>query len=228
MSLFLVREVEKLKKALLALSANVEDNFSRALAAIERRDPDLAQRAIDTDAQIDLAEINVEEECLKILALHQPVAQDLRYIVACLKINNDLERIGDLAVGIAKRCAPLVRLAEVAVPSDLRLMVDKAQAMLSKSLDALMNLDADRARQVLAADDEVDALRAQVYEELAAQLREAPDLVGPLMQLIFIARALERIADHATNIAEDVIYMLQGEIVRHNVEDALARANPVA
>jgi phosphate transport system protein len=228
MSLFLVREVEKLKKALLALSANVEENFSRALTAIERRDPDLAQRAIDRDAQIDLAEINVEEECLKILALHQPVAQDLRYIVACLKINNDLERIGDLAVGIARRCAPLVRLTEVAVPSDLRLMVDKAQAMLSKSLDALMNLDADRARQVLAADDEVDALRAQVYEELAAQLREAPDLVGPLMQLIFIARALERIADHATNIAEDVIYMLQGEIVRHNVEDALARTSPVA
>jgi len=160
----------------------------------------------------------VEEECLKLLALYQPVATDLRYIIAILKINNDLERVGDEAVNIAERVVFLAHQERFDIPFDFQLMSDKTQAMLRNSLDALVNSHAGLAHQVGLADDEVDDLNRQMYVWVQRAIREHPERVEPLIHLLSISRHLERIADYATNIAEDVIYLIDGEIVRHKVE----------
>ncbi|MFP4057337.1 MAG: phosphate signaling complex protein PhoU [Candidatus Brocadiia bacterium] len=221
MSAHLQREIDRLKKNILALSAVVEENVRKAVHAIERRDEKLARRAMATDVEIDHREIDVEEECLKILALHQPVAIDLRFIVACLKINNDLERIGDLAVNIAERAVFLGNREPVEVPFDFPTMAEKVRTMLKNSLDALVNLDARLARHVCRSDDEVDEINRHMYDQVKDGIRRRPEDVDSLIHLLSVSRHLERIADHATNIAEDVIYMLEGVIVRHQAEDYL-------
>ena len=160
-------------------------------------------------------EVDVEEECLKVLALHQPVATDLRFIVSILKINNDLERIGDLAVNIAERAEFVSRELQITVPFDLRRMSLLAQSMVKRSLDALIERDAGLAYEVCASDEEVDAINRDIYPEAGSLFRASPEQVEVLMHYFTAARQLERISDHATNIAEDVIYMLNGEIVRH-------------
>lgn len=210
-----IREIERLKKMVLALSAVVEESVHKAVNAIERRDAQLAQRVVDTDIEIDHMEVDVEEECLKILALHQPVAADLRFIVAVMKLNSDLERIGDLAGSVAKRAIFLADHQRVEIPHQIPAMAEKAQAMLKRTLDALVNSDSALARQVMASDDEVDALHKEVGEYVKEKLKSNPDLVDGYIQLFHAARHLERISDHASNIAEDVIYMIDGEIVRH-------------
>ncbi len=214
----LQRALEKLKRSVLSLSGMVEESVRDAVLALERRDARLAEKVIEADLEIDHAEVDVEEECLKILALHQPVAIDLRFIVAVLKINNDLERIGDLAVNIAERAQFLATHAKVDIPFDFAGMAEKAQAMVTQSLDALVNLDAKAALAVCAADDEVDAMNRQMYLQVRQGMRDHPDQLESLTHLLSTSRHLERIADHATNIAEDVIYMVQGEIVRHQAE----------
>jgi phosphate transport system protein len=187
--------------------------------SIDRRDVALAREVIDSDTEIDHTEISVEEECLKILALHQPVAIDLRFVVSCLKINSDLERIGDLAVNIAERSLFLIRSVRVDIPFDFVGMADKAQSMLKGALDALVNFDPDLARKVCAMDDEVDEINRQMYDLVKDAIRREPESLDSLIHLLSVSRHLERIGDHATNIAEDVIYMLTGEIVRHKSED---------
>ncbi len=167
--------------------------------------------------EIDHLEVDVEEDCLKILALHQPVAVDLRFIVAVLKINNDLERIGDLAVNIAERSLTMAGMPAAGVPFDFSEMARRAQAMLRKSLDALVDLDENLAREVLPEDDAVDAMQREVFELVSRPPSDRQDIAYTLHQLL-IARHLERIADHATNIANDVIYMVRGEIMRHKHE----------
>ncbi len=219
MSRHLEREIEKLKKKILALSAVVEESVRRSIRSIEERDTPLAASVVKTDAEIDEAEVDVEEECLKILALHQPVAIDLRFLVAVLKINNDLERIGDMAVNIAERAVFLNAQEKLDYPFNLHEMAERAQAMLRRSLDALINHDAALAQAVCAADDDVDALYVAVYELVRDGVRERLEHIDSLLNMLSVARALERIADHATNIAEDVIYMIEGEIVRHGVKD---------
>jgi len=219
MSKHLEREVERLKKRILSLSAFVEENVRKAVWSIAERKVELAREVIESDVEVDKQEIEVEEECLKILALHQPVAIDLRFIVAVLKINNDLERVGDLAVNIAKRAVFLTTQEQVDVPSDFLRMSQKAQLMLHQSLDSLVNLDAQLAREVCAADDEVDEMNRQMHGQIQEGIRNHPEQVASLIHLLGASRRLERIADHATNIAEDVIYMIEGEIVRHRVED---------
>jgi len=214
----LQRALDKLKRSIYSLSGMVEESVRDAVRALDRRDSRLAQKVIDADLEIDHAEVDVEEECLKILALHQPVAIDLRFIVAVLKINNDLERIGDLAVNIAERAQFLATHEKVDIPFDFAGMAEKAQAMVKQSLDALVNLDAGAALAVCAADDEVDAMNRQMYLQVGEGIREHPDQVESLTHLLSVSRHLERIADHATNIAEDVIYMVRGEIVRHQAE----------
>ncbi|MFW6164309.1 MAG: phosphate signaling complex protein PhoU [Planctomycetota bacterium] len=226
MSMHLMREIERLKKQLLALSATVEENVHRAVTAVEQGDEQLAQRVMDIDAEVDATEIEVEEECLKIIALHQPVAIDLRFVVACLKINNDLERIGDLARRVAKLTLALGQQRRPAIPPELPAMAERAQKKLKDSLDALVNLDADVARRVLPADDEVDELNRRVGSLIEEGLREDGAGIHGLLQLYAIARCFERIADHATNIAEDVIYMLEGQIVRHQLASAPHGAPP--
>jgi len=214
------REIERLKQQILALSAVVEENVQRSVHALVERDTALAAEAIRLDDdEVDTAEVDVEEECLKILALYQPVASDLRFIIAVLKINGDLERIGDMAVNIAERANFLSGACPVDVPIDIRTMCERAQSMLKRSLDALVNLDSALAREVCAGDDEVDELNRRNYAAIQEGMRANPDDIECLMHYLAVSRHLERIGDHATNIAEDVIYMVEGEIARHRSAD---------
>ena len=219
MTIHLQREIERLKKHILRLSAVVEESFQRAVKSLEERDSYLAQLVMESDFEIDKMEVEIEEECLKILALYQPVTVDLRFIVAVLKINNDLERIGDLAVNIAERAAFLATQERINIPFDFSGMARKAKSMLKRSLDALMKMDALLAREVCASDDEVDAMNREMYMLVQEGIRNQPEHLEGLIHVLSASRHLERIADHATNIAEDVIYMIKGEIVRHRVED---------
>jgi phosphate transport system protein len=209
------RELEKIKKNILSLGALVEERVYMAIKAIEKKDADLAAKIIKADHEIDEMEVDVEEECLKVLALHQPVAIDLRFIVAVIKINNDLERIGDEAVNIAERIQSIAKPVTISFFFDYSHMAQKAEAMLKQSLDALVNLDYDLAFKVLTMDDEVDNIQSEAYERIKQAMRENPQEIRYLLNLYLISRHLERIADHATNIAEEVIYLIEGEIVRH-------------
>jgi phosphate transport system protein len=219
MPIHLHREIDQLKKKALHLGAVVEENVFRAVRSMEERDANLARKVIEVDAEIDRMEVEVEEDCLKILALNQPVAIDLRFIIAMLKLDNDLERIGDLAVNIAERAMYLASNPPTQVSFEYREMMKKTEAMLRKSLDALVNLNVELAREVCAADDEVDEMERQIVAQVQEAIKKNPDQVDRLLHHMFVARHLERIADHATNIAEDVIYMVEGEIVRHAVTD---------
>ncbi|HOT35771.1 MAG TPA: phosphate signaling complex protein PhoU [Candidatus Latescibacteria bacterium] len=219
MSGHLQREIDNLKKKLLALGAFVEEDVQKAVTAISERNASAAREVIESDPDIDKMEIDIEEDCLKVLALHQPVAIDLRFIVAVLKINNDLERIGDLAVNIAERAAFLATQERVDIPFDFVGMASKAKTMLARSLDALINGDTELAHSVCAADDEVDQINREMYYQIQDGIRNSPEQMVCLLHLLSVSRHLERIADHATNIAEDVIYMIAGEIVRHRVEE---------
>lgn len=220
MTIHLQREIAKLKKKILSLSARAEENVRKAARAIANRDDVLAQNIIEDDYEIDEMEVEVEEECLKILALHQPVAIDLRYIIAVLKINSDLERIGDLAVNIAQSCKYLAdhESQPVNIPFDFPHMARKAQEMVGKSLDALVNMDADLAREVVQEDDVVDEINRDMYDLIGESISNQENNVEALIRLMTVSQNLERIADHATNIAEDVVYMTEGEIVRHRSE----------
>ena len=215
----LKKEIDNLKKELLSLCGIVEDSFWQAVKSIKNRDVKLAKKVIDSDIEIDQMEIKVEEDCLKILALHQPVAIDLRFIITVLKINNDLERIGDLAVNIAERSQFLSAQKPIEILFDFETMAEKTQAMVKKSLDAMVNIDCDLASQVCKADDEIDAINRQMYDQVKSQIKQTPENIETLIHLFSVSRHLERIADHATNIAEDVIYMVKGEIVRHKTEN---------
>ncbi len=223
MTSVLTREIEKLKRMVLSLSAMAEKSLQKGFRALETRDPGLAQEVIDEDIGIDELEVELEEESLKLLALHQPVAIDLRFIVAVLRINSELERIGDLAVNLAERAAflssPEWQRNIPEIPKDISAMAEKAKEMVHQSLDALVNLDPGLARRVLEADDVVDAMNRDMFQLIYEMIREAPDKVEGLIHLLSATRHLERVGDHATNIAEDVIYMITGEIVRHQAED---------
>ena len=219
MSRHLQNAIEHLKRDLLKLGALVEERMHLVVQAVQNRDGQLAQQIIDGDEEIDQVEVDIEEECQKVLALHQPVAHDLRFIIATLKINNELERIGDLAVNIAERELFLSTRPPVDIHLDWVGMAEKTQVMLRKSIDSLVNLDADLAQQVCRSDDEVDAMNRQMYIQIQEAIRANPDELEQLIHILSISRHLERIADQATNIAEDVIYLIHGKIVRHHAED---------
>jgi phosphate transport system protein len=219
MSVHLQRAIELLKKRLLSLCAIVEEQVQIAVRSLLDRDEEMAREVQRRDEEIDRREVDVEEECLKILALHQPVAVDLRLIISALKMNNDLERIGDLAVNIANKAMTLSRHPPVEFPFDLAEMSDKAQIMLRDSLDSLVNLDDNLASDVCRRDDEIDRMKHDIRLWAEDILRVQPEKVAPLLALMAASRNLERIADHATNIAEDVIYMVHGNIVRHGTGD---------
>ncbi|MCX6344235.1 MAG: phosphate signaling complex protein PhoU [Armatimonadetes bacterium] len=219
MSTHLHREIDKLKKKILFMGAETEETVRKSIDALITRNEPLAQQVIVGDEVLDNLEVEIEEECLKILALYQPVASDLRYVIAVLKINNDLERIGDLAVNIAERAAYLSGHAPIEVYLDFKSMADNAQLMLKQSLDALVNSDTTLARQVRSEDEEVDTANRNMFELIENYIKQNPDRVAGALHLISVSRHLERIGDQATNIAEDVIYMVEGEIVRHQPED---------
>jgi phosphate transport system protein len=212
------RDVDKLKHQILALSAEVENDVRAAVRAVENRDAELSRQVIKREPQINALEVDVEENCLKILALHQPVAGDLRYVISVLKINQDLERIGDLAVHIAEHGLFLCGQPPVGVPFRLGEMADKSQAMLKKVLDAFVNLSEPQAHEVCASDSEIDAMKHEITQQVKKAVMQNPAMFESLTQIMNIARHLERIADHATNIAEDLIYLIEGRIVRHTQE----------
>ncbi|MEK7774449.1 MAG: phosphate signaling complex protein PhoU [Candidatus Zixiibacteriota bacterium] len=218
MSAHLQREIDRLRNKILSLSAFVEEDVRKAARAVTDRDLTLAQQVIDLDNQIDTMEVDIEEDCLKILALHQPVAIDLRYIIAVLKINNDLERIGDIAVNMAERASFLAIKEPMEMPIDFSRMVAIVQGMLRKSIDSLVNSDVVLATEVIKSDDEIDSLNRESYQLIQAKMKSDPARLDSYTQLLALSRHLERIGDHATNIAEDVIYMVEGRIARHRTE----------
>lgn len=215
MSKHLQRDLDFLQRDLLALAASVEEALHKAIAALVQRDSSLAKQVIDGDKAIDLEENHVEEECLKLLALHQPVAVDLRRIAGVLKINAELERMGDLAEDIAERAIHLADLPPIPMPARLQRMTDLTTSMVRQSLDAFVNADARLARVVCRLDDEVDRYNSEIIEEIIGMMKKSPDKVEQGLSFFSATRHLERIADHATNIAEDVVYMVEGEIIRH-------------
>lgn len=215
MSLLLQREIDFLKAEILSLGGMAEENLWRAVRAVAERDTDLAAETLAADEDVDRAEVAIEEECLKVLALHQPVANDLRFIVAMLKINNDLERVGDMAVNIAQSALAIAEHPRPPIEIDFSEMAEKTLSMLKRSLDALVNWDIGLARRVRSDDDEVDELDREMGERIERAIEERRGGVEPLLHYLSISRHLERAADLAGNIAADVIYMAEGEIVRH-------------
>ncbi|MBW2368483.1 MAG: phosphate signaling complex protein PhoU [Deltaproteobacteria bacterium] len=209
------KELDKIKKMLLSLGAAVEQRVQMAGKAITDIDAILAEDIIDRDHEIDTMEMEVEDECLKALALYQPVAVDLRFLIAVIKINNDLERIGDQAVNIAQRVQILAKHDRHIMQFDYTSMAEKAQDMLKKSLDSLVNMDLELAHHVIFLDDEVDSIKHDAYDRIKVAMSKHPTQIGYLINLLLISRHLERLADHATNIAEEVVYMIEGEVVRH-------------
>ncbi len=219
----LQKAINSLRERLLLLGAQVEENLAMAAKALTEADPGLATRVMKKDRTIDRLEIEVEEECLRIMALYQPVAGDLRFLVTVLKINNDLERIGDLAKKIADKVRlvagnPESRERMRTLSLGFREMFERTISMVHDSLDAFVDEDADLAYRVCLSDDEVDRDKMAIRDEIERILSAAPDEYVFLAKLMSVSRCLERIADHSTNICEDIIYMLQGRIVRHRIE----------
>lgn len=212
------RQIENLKERILRLGTLVEEAISKSITALINRDTSLAQRVIANDSEIDAMEVEVEEECLKMLALYQPVAADLRFVVAALKINNDLERMGDLARNIAKRVTQLEGGDPYDLPPEIRTMATQAQEMVRQCLDAVVKRDPTLARQVREEDDIVDEARQRIQRRVLQGIKDQPENVENLLRINSVSKHIERIADMATNIAEDVVYMVEGDIVRHRPE----------
>lgn len=214
MSLHVDVAIQKLKKSLLGMAAFVEDQLKNSLLAMSQRNEALARSIIGKDHQIDQMEVDIEEECLKILALYQPVALDLRFVVSVLKINNDLERIGDLAVNVAERAITLAHSLPPKESLDFSFMTEKALGMLKHAIDSFISGDTEMARRVCRADVEIDNAHAENYHKVDRLIQAQPELSSVIIQNLSISRYIERVADLATNIAEDVIYLVEGTIVR--------------
>lgn len=215
MSIHLVRDLDALHRLVLTMCARVEDMIHVAVETLHHPDYDRAREIVAQDDDIDTLDVEIEEECLKLLALHQPVAIDLRRITTVMKISAELERVADLGVSIAQRALGIISSPELTIPETLQEMSRRALDMLHQSIDAYVHLDVRLARQVCQQDEAVDALNREIINELTVLMRNRPDLVEPAVHLFSAARQVERIADHATNIAEDVVYLVHGEIIRH-------------
>lgn len=215
MTRHLQRDMDRIQREMLSLSSLVEEMIDKATLALHERSDQLAREVVESDELVDQREVQLEEECLKLLALHQPVAGDLRRVAAVLKINNDLERIADLAVNVAERVRSLSAFHQFPIPDDVRLMAHLAKRMVRGALDAFVQLDPHAARTVMRSDADLDSLNVSVIEQLTATMQQHPELVPAGLHCFSAARHIERIGDHATNIAEDVVYLVEGEIVRH-------------
>jgi phosphate transport system protein len=213
-------ELEQLKARLLEMGGLSEERVREAVQGLVGRDPARIDRVLTGDAPVNQLHIEVDSRCFKLLALHQPMAVDLRAIVAAVKINTDLERVGDLAVNIAEAVRRYLRHAPVTAPIDIPRMADIAQAMLRHALDSFVGRDTVLAEAVLNQDDQLDALKTQVFRALLTSMLRDPGIIEPALDLILVSRHLERIGDHATNIAEDVIFMVSARDVRHHAAEA--------
>jgi phosphate transport system protein len=212
-------ELETLKERLLAMGGLAEERVRQAVEGVSTRESDQIEQALVGDEPLNDLHIEIDDRCFKLLALHQPMAADLRAIVAAVKINTDLERVGDLAVNIAEAGKRYLLHPPVKQLIDIPRMGDIAQSMLRDALDAFVRRDVSLAEAVLAEDDELDALKTQIFRELLTYMLSDPTTIEPSLDLILISRHLERIGDHATNIAEDVIFMVSARDVRHHGSD---------
>ncbi|MDA0374860.1 MAG: phosphate signaling complex protein PhoU [Planctomycetota bacterium] len=215
MSVHLHRDLENLKARILDMGAMVETAVNKAITSLIDRRPELASEVLDGDDAIDECEVAIEVECQKILALHQPVASDLRVILTVLKVNNDLERAGDLAANLAERAADLAAKPALKFPAQLEQMAERTRAILRDSLDAFVQQDTRLAREVRERDDEIDELNREVFRAGEEAMRADGGAINRLLQLLSCARQMERIADLATNIAEDVVFLVEGTVIRH-------------
>ncbi|HIJ79516.1 MAG: phosphate signaling complex protein PhoU [Desulfobulbaceae bacterium] len=218
MSKHLQRDIDLLKQKLMAMCNLVEKMLNKAVNSILESDEALAQEVIGQDSEVDAIEVDIEEECLKILALYQPVAIDLRFIIAAMKITSDLERVGDLTVNIAERAVFMISQKTASFPFDFHEMAQRVESMLDRSLEALVNLNVPLAYRVRSEDDIVDAMNREIYSKVKDEVQNNPETINYLLHALSIGRHLERVADHATNIAEDVIYLVDARIVRHQPE----------
>ncbi len=221
MSLILQKEVDALKKNILSLGGFVEEQVHYAVKSLIQVDEKMAEQVVLRDADVDQAEVEMEESCLKLLALHHPVATDLRFIIAVLKINSELERIGDLAVNIANRTLLINHHQTSNEVTTLSGMTGLVESMLKMSLDSFVNLDIKMAVKVCKTDEKVDHFNREFYFDIREQMREDPVHLDNFVHLLNISHQLERIADLTTNIAEDVLYMIEGNIVRHHLDDVV-------
>jgi phosphate transport system protein len=212
-------ELQTLQERLLAMGGLAEERVSESVRSLTVRDAELVERLLIGDEPINELHVEIDDRCFKLLALHQPMAADLRAIVAAVKINTDLERVGDLAVNIAEAAKRYLQHPPVKPLIDIPRMGDIAQAMLRDALDAFVRRDVALAEAVLAEDDRLDALKTQIFRELLIFMLAEPTKIEPSLDLILISRHLERIGDHATNIAEDVIFMVSARDVRHHLAD---------
>lgn len=215
MSIHLQRDLDNLQRHILSLAGLVEAAIFKATRALRERNVGLAQEVVEGDSQIDLEENTITEECLKVLALHQPVAGDLRRIATAMMAVVDLERMGDLAEEIAERAVHLSHLPPLPFPDGLETMTDLALTMVRQALNAFVNVDADLARRVIRMDDAVDEYNDKLISIITRTMREQPEMIESALSQFSVVRHVERIADHATNIAEDVCYQVEGQLIRH-------------
>ena len=213
------QELEALKELLLRMGGAAEAVVYKSVEALKRRDPDLARETFEDDKHLDAMEIEIEERCIGLLALQQPMAGDLRFLTSALKISNDLERIGDHAVNIAEGAVALAQTDQLKPLVDIPRMADLALTMLREALDAFVHRDSATARRICVRDDAVDDLNRQLFRELVSYMIEDPSTVGRALEFIRIAHNLERVADMATNVAEEVVFIAEARIIKHHHEE---------
>ncbi len=217
---------DALKKELLTMGAMVEATIARSIRALRERNVEEARKVIHEDDLIDRLEVKIEEDCLKVLALYQPVAEDLRFVSTVMKINNDLERIADLSVNIARRAKKLAKAPALPLPELMVSMADATARMLRDSLKAFVDRDSILSKKVCIADDEVDGFHREIIDSVVELMKKKPESIELYIHFLWCSRNLERIADHVTNIAEDVVYMVDGEIIRHSDWESKEEKDP--
>ena len=215
MTKHLERDLNQLSNQISDLGALVAESTSKCMVMLQTFDRGIAKEIVEAEAEVNTTEVEIEEECLKVLALHQPVAGDLRFLIVVLKVNNDLERMGDQVVNIAERVSFLADKERVVADLDFVAMGDLASRMVNQSVKALVKRDSSMAREVLAMDDDLDAMHARTYRVIQDVMAGNPDIVIPAVSYLTISSNLERLGDLATNIAEEIIFMEEGEVIRH-------------
>jgi phosphate transport system protein len=213
-------ELDQLRTLLIRMGSLVEEQIDYAVRALTESDQRLAQLVMERDKKVDEFDIAVDERCMSIFALNQPVAIDLRLLMAALKINNELERIGDIAVNLAERAEPLASYPEFVRGTSLATMAFAARDMMKRAIDSFVNNDPSLAKEVLESDDFIDQLDRETFERMTKTMEESPNLVGPACHILILSRHIERLADHATNIAEDVIFLVNARIIKHHAGES--------
>jgi phosphate transport system protein len=212
-------ELQNVKKALLEIAAMVEDSIVRSLDAMKRKNTKAAEKVLEIDHEIDKREMAIEEQCIELIARHQPVGADLRFLVGVIKINNDLERMGDHAVNIATQVAYLIDKPRIKNVTNIWSMAREVKEMLKLSVESFMNSDVEKAQEICARDNIVDEMRDEIVRILLTHMLEDPEKIGAAIPLLLVAKNLERIADLSTNICEDVIYIAQARVIKHHAEE---------